>query len=67
MNFDANSRSYKAAGTGYHDRNQGTIQYGGFKYNQAKSCRNRSFMNNFESEFNNGYRPKYGFNSYTTK
>jgi hypothetical protein len=74
MNFDG--RCYKAnlsngnggaGGGGFHDRKSGVIGYGGMRYNQTKSMRNRSFMSNFESEFNRGFRPKYGFNNTMNK
>lgn len=35
-----------------HNRKEGYIQYDRLNYNNYKSCRNRQFMNNFESEFN---------------
>jgi hypothetical protein len=46
-----------------HNATTGEINYDSFHYNTTKSIRNRSFMNAFESEFNRGFRPKYGFNN----
>lgn len=46
-----------------HNQQTGEIQYDNYNYNRVKQVRNRSFMHAFDSEFNRGFRPKYGFNN----
>ena len=67
MSFDQKTNNYYNRAKQSHNTTTGEIKYDSFNYNYAKSKRNRSFMNSFESEFNRGFRPKYAFNNTSRK